>query len=271
MSRPDRKLPAAPTNFLLSCSDTTLAAFELARLSEVANLRSELHALLDRMIDATAQASLARWFKTHDREKLKREIEATPDVLEWAKEQLRNKGRSPSEVEEGLLDALSLDPGQAHHTAAATYQERNLKDEKCALCPKPLARHSVRYCETHLAAARDRAREKSKLLKPPQDQPAAIPDTFTELGIPPDKVAASLKAARESLLERMPKRQAEAMTVTELSLEAKIPIAYSRNAAPHWRRKWTLMQKALEELVSAGAVRRIGPGQKKKPFRYFAK
>ena len=98
------------------------------------------------------------------------------------------------------------------------------------------------------------------------------PDTaLTALGIPPDKIAASLMVAKEALLECMPKSEAWALTQTELFEAAKIPIIYARNAAPWWRRKWTLMQWALEALLTAGLIARNGTGMKKRPFRYFAK
>ncbi len=148
-----KKRPNFPVriNFLLHCSQPTLGAFELARLGEVTNLRGELHALLDRMIDQTTQAALARWFRNTDREALKDEVREDP--VEWAKRQIRNLGRSEDEIEENLTRALSIDPGKAHRTAALTYQKRNIAEGKCMSCPLPMARHSVRYCERHLMMA----------------------------------------------------------------------------------------------------------------------
>jgi len=60
MSRPPNKpLPvAAKLNFLLGASDNDLSTFELARLAEVANLRADLHAILDKLIDEIAQAGV---------------------------------------------------------------------------------------------------------------------------------------------------------------------------------------------------------------------
>ena len=49
-----KKRLAMPVNFLLGCSEKTLGSFELARLARVANLRSELHNILDRLIEEMA-------------------------------------------------------------------------------------------------------------------------------------------------------------------------------------------------------------------------
>jgi hypothetical protein len=53
MSRPQNKpLPiSARLNFLLGASSRDLDSFELARLAEVADLRKQLHSLLDQLID----------------------------------------------------------------------------------------------------------------------------------------------------------------------------------------------------------------------------
>jgi hypothetical protein len=54
-----------PLNFLLGCSEGSLASFELTRLSEVANLRSELHAVLDRLlVSVNLEASRSVRFTT---------------------------------------------------------------------------------------------------------------------------------------------------------------------------------------------------------------
>ena len=69
----------------------------------------------------------------------------------------------PKRIQRALdvVPLLSLPPGQAHRTAAVTYQSRNIEEGKCSICPMPLARNSVRYCEKHLAACRDRARARA--------------------------------------------------------------------------------------------------------------
>jgi hypothetical protein len=149
---------SAPFQFLLTCSDTLLGNFELAKLSEVANLRSELHRVLDDLIDANNQASLARLFKTQGRERILRELAKKRDPIAEAREKIRNKGRKP----EDLTPILSMPPGQAHRTASLTYQKRNVAEGKCCVCPTPLARNSVRYCEEHLKSQRDRARVQAR-------------------------------------------------------------------------------------------------------------
>jgi hypothetical protein len=136
---------ALPLNFLLGCSDRVLGSFELARLDDVAELRKELHTILDRLIDQMSQAALASWFRATDRDTLKRALENPEDV--------RNLQRSEDE----LVPSTLLAPGAAHLAAALRYQERNIAAGKCAVCPKPLAPNSVRYCEKHLTTARLRA------------------------------------------------------------------------------------------------------------------
>jgi hypothetical protein len=88
MSSPKEKSLARgiQLNFLLGCSERTLGNFELTRLQSVADLRSELHAILDRLIDEMAQAAVAAWFRKTDRDTLKRALENPEDVLELAQE-----------------------------------------------------------------------------------------------------------------------------------------------------------------------------------------
>jgi hypothetical protein len=269
------------TNFLLTCSDSLLAAYELARLGAIANLRSELQEILDQLVDTTAQAALARWFRTTDREALKRAIEAPFDPIAIAKEQIRRLGRSDAEVEDEPADILSLNPGLAHRTAALTYQKANIAEGKCVDCPKPLARNSVRYCEKHLVAARLRMTlskgkpgdigwlygetEESTHGRQPGTLASLAMATeqrtrahLAELGIPPESAAVSLKAAKAALLNCMPAREAEAARPDALFQAAVIPSG-------------TTGQRALRELLAAGAIQRIGSGGKGSPFRYFAK
>jgi hypothetical protein len=64
---------------LLSCSDTSLDNYELAKLSEVANLRSQLHRLLDELIDANKTRHLARlFFKSEGRKRILRDLAKFP-------------------------------------------------------------------------------------------------------------------------------------------------------------------------------------------------
>ena len=162
---PNKPLPAAAKlNFLLGASEKDLSSFELARLAEVANLRSDLHAILDKLIDEMAQAGLAAWFRTTDRDALKHAIENPQDAIAWAKAEIRRRGRS----EEELVPMPALPPGAAHLAASLRYQQRNVAAGKCAVCPDKLDRNSVRFCTFHLEQARERARAKAKRLnKPP--------------------------------------------------------------------------------------------------------
>lgn len=170
MTRSENKLalPKARLNFLLGCSDTDLGSFELARLAEVANLRSDLHMILDRLVDEVAQAALAGWFREIDREKLCRAVTASPqenlaEIIASAKEQIRNQGRSKEELVPHPL--IPLD--RAHLAAVLRYQERNIAAGLCGICPKPLDRNSVRYCTRHLAMAGARRRPKRAKGEPP--------------------------------------------------------------------------------------------------------
>ncbi len=165
MSRPPNKpLPqSARLNFLLGASDSDLSNFELARLAEVANLRSDLHAILDKLIDEMAQAAVAGWFRETTREKLKQALEALEnpegrinEVERWAKGRIKNGQRSESE----LVPRTAMAPGAAHLAAALRYAERNIAEGKCAVCPKPLDRNSVRYCTRHLTIMRLRKKPK---------------------------------------------------------------------------------------------------------------
>jgi hypothetical protein len=222
-------------NFLLGCPQSALGAFELARLAECDNLRRELHTILDRLIDETSQAALAAWFRTIDRNVLKVALENPEDILEWAQLQVSGRGRTDAE----LVPLPALPPGAAHLAAALRYQERNVAEGKCSLCPKPLAHNSVRYCEKHLTAARLR-------MTPSKGKPGSVgwlygetaesshgrqPGTLAslamsrekktrallaEIGLPPESAAITLKAAKEALLKHFPDSQARAMTQTEL-------------------------------------------------------
>jgi hypothetical protein len=139
----------APLHFLLTCSETSLGNFEISKLTDVRNLKSQLHKVLDDLMDASNQAALARLFRA---------LETPPDRIADAKAKIKNMGRTP----EDLVPLLSLNSGQAHRTASVTYQNRNIEEGKCSICPKPLAPNSVRYCEKHLAACRNRARARSE-------------------------------------------------------------------------------------------------------------
>src|SRR5215472_6785293 len=157
-----RPTKALPLNFLLGCGQASLDEFELARLADVADLRKELHAILDRVIDQMAQAALASWFKSQDRQSLKHAIENEETAEQWAARMIRDGQRSPEE----LIPLPSLEPGVAHRAAAILYQKRNMAEGKCRVCPKPIAHGSVQYCEEHLAKARHREQQKKGLSLP---------------------------------------------------------------------------------------------------------
>jgi hypothetical protein len=274
-------LPDARLNFLLNCSDDSLSTFELARLAEVANLRTELHVILDKLIDEMAQAALAGWFRQNNRETLKRAVlttpeESTAEILAWAREKIRSQGKEG----EPKVPRMSLAPGAAHLAASLRYKERNLAEGKCRLCPQPLARNSVLHCEKHLAATRARAQQKKALSLPGSREylysgevtptKGRDPNTLArlamlreqktrgilaELGIPPENAAVSLNAAKEALLKCMPATKDEAMTAGELFDKASIPTS-------------TTGRSALKELLSVGRIERTGKGFPSNPFRY---
>jgi hypothetical protein len=161
-------IPGARLNFLLGSTDNDLGSFELARLAEVANLRADLHAVLDKLIDEMAQAALAGWFRQTNREALMRAIQSpeehTPEILAWARRRIRDGQRSQEE----LVPRTLLAPGKAHLAASLHYQKRNVAKGKCRVCPEPLDRNSVQHCAGHLRQVRERQQEKSKKLhKPP--------------------------------------------------------------------------------------------------------
>jgi hypothetical protein len=269
--KPRSKRPitkSLPLNFLLGSPQNALGDFELARLAEVADLRSELHAILDRLIDAMSQAALASWFKAQDRQTLKHAIENEESPIEMAQRMIWEGQRSEEERE--LFPLPSLPPGAAHLAAAMRYQERNIAEGKCSVCPKPLAHNSVRYCEKHL-----RARLRHKPIGTKGEEPGSVgylycdggfesrhgrqPGTLAslemnrekktrallaELGIAPESAAVSLKAAKEALIKCMPETEAKAASVDELMQAAQIPTR-------------TTAQQALRELVVAGTIQRI--------------
>jgi hypothetical protein len=154
----------ARLNFLLGASDNDLGSFELARLAEVANLRADLHAVLDKLIDGMAEAAVAGWFRQTNREALLRAIQSpeehAAEILAWAKKRVRDGQRS----QEDLVPRTLLAPGKAHLAASLRYQERNVAGGKCRVCPEPLDRNSVRYCTAHLEKSRERQRTKQKNL-----------------------------------------------------------------------------------------------------------
>ena len=153
-----------PINFLLGCSDSGLGNYELARLADVADLRAQMHILLDQTIDHQALAWLAAWFRSTDRAALKAALENEESALAWAHRMVREGQRSEEENKSPLRPPLP--PSAAHLAAALRYQQRNIAQGLCAICPKPLDRNSARFCTRHLALERARYTQKKGLSVP---------------------------------------------------------------------------------------------------------
>jgi hypothetical protein len=278
---------APPIAFLLECSDTELGNFELARLSEVANLRREMLARFDRIVDESALAVLAAWLRTIDRQELKRQLLQSPnakieEILARSREEIRNQGRGQEEAkEDGPMPSpwlvrqrkyLTDEERRAAHSAAqAAVSEQRIADGKCEKCSKPLDPNSVRECTKHLEMHRQRdarARQK-KGIQPGMH--GRQPGTLTALaasrdkrslavlakwGIKPKHPPSVLNAVREALLQHMPDK-ANAMTQDQLFEQGVIAK--------------TTGQKALAEMLEAGTIERIGAGSLREPYRYWRK
>jgi hypothetical protein len=266
-----------PLNFLLGCPEKSLGTFELARLAEVADLRKELHTILDRLIDQMSQAALASWFRASDRQAIRYAIENEETPLQMAARMVRDGQRSDEEEE--LIPLPSLPPGAAHLAANMRYQERNIAEGKCALCPKPQDRNSVRFCTKHLMAARLRmtpskgkpgsvgwlygeteesthGRQPGTLASLEMEREKRTRALLAEIGVSPESAAVGVKAAKDALLKLLPNSEARAMTQDSLFEAAAIPTR-------------TTGQKALKQLLADGAIQRVGVGARGNPFRYF--
>jgi hypothetical protein len=201
---------APPIAFLLECGDGEIGAFELARLSEVANLRADMLALFDRLCDTSALAVLAGWLRQIDRQELKRQLLESPnakleEILARAQEAVRNQGRSQEETkEDGAMPSPWLVRQRKYLTdeerrAARTATERQSREKalaagKCEKCTEPLDRNSVRYCTKHLAMLRERdARDRQKKGIKPGTQ-GRQPGTLTALAASRDKKSLAVLA-----------------------------------------------------------------------------
>lgn len=268
-----------PLNFLLGCSQQSLDNYELARLAECSDLRKEFHLLFDRLIEQSALTMLARWFRESDRDAINQSLATEVAPLTWAKRQIKNGRRTPEDLD---LPLPSLPPGAAHLAAALRYQERNIAEGKCGVCPQPLDPNSVRYCTKHLTAARHRTQKQGsaapgsrEYLYSEEKQPSTHgrqPGTLAalamaneqktravaaELGIPPDSAAITLKAAMESLRAHIPESINDAMSAVELFSVALIP-------------SLTIGRRALRELLADGLIQSRGKGVMNDPLRYWA-
>lgn len=126
------EMKQVPVNFLLCCSEGELGNFQLLHLSQATNIGKQLNLLLEQMVDERATAALARWFRSVNREMLKKALDTPEDALEWAREQIRCAGRKAQE----LLPTPPAEPGVAHRAASLAYQKRNLSAGKCRVCPQ---------------------------------------------------------------------------------------------------------------------------------------
>jgi hypothetical protein len=233
---------------LLTCSAATLDSFELAKLAAIANLRSELHDILDKLIDEGTQAGFARWFKTHEREEIKHALDNPPDLLAEARERIRTKGRS----EEELVELLALPPGHAHRIASLTYQKRNVAEGKCCVCPRPLARNSVCYCERHLAIARARHKPVGGKGAPPGSRDFLYEGTF-ESGH--GRQPGTLKALAEWREKQHRSSEAEKALYSRVATQLGITAEHVRQVALGQRRSKGILAALKEE---------IGPDPKKR-------
>lgn len=150
--------PSVPLNFLLGCSQTTLDQYRLARMSEAAHLRKQIQELFDKLREVDLLVQVALWFGENDRHALKRALESEEDAVTWANRMIRGGGN--------VLPRLRMDLEEAREhrrESAKNYQQRNISEGKCNLCPEPLDRNSVQHCTHHLELKRKRQREKAKL------------------------------------------------------------------------------------------------------------
>lgn len=275
-----QSVPSVPLNFLLTCSQSHLGEYELKKLAEIADTRTELHAVFDRLIDQTAQAGLVRWFRTQDREALKHALENPDDVIAIARERIRESQRSDDE----LIPQAALAPGAAHLAAAVRYQKRNLEKGLCTECPEPLAHGSVRFCEKHLRNRRMKYKPKNaKGAKPGtigwlhgegfESQQGRMPGTLqattitrqkktrailASMGLPLDSAATALLAAQRQMLAAMPAAKKDALLTWELFERAGLPDTMHSTA-----------KVALHALVTGGVVKRIGKGIRGNPYLYY--
>jgi hypothetical protein len=192
------------TKFVVHQSPGILQRFVLGEHAAAANLRAELedllasprlardvrrarkgkygspsarrYGLLDCLVDRLCTVRLAQWVLNGGLEEIRQAIldgppghQAFETLMADVREKLRNFHRSPEEIA-ALADwrrRVKENPGAAHRAAVIRYAQHHIDSGKCERCPRPLHRNSVRYCEKHLEACRERAREKVKGLNKP--------------------------------------------------------------------------------------------------------
>lgn len=163
---------APPIKWLLECSDNEVGNFELVKLSEVANMRREMLELFDKLVDMSAQAVLAAWLRTIDRNELRRQLLQSPNttierIMSDAKAEIRSQGR-PEELEVGPMPSpgflLALPPEEAKARRRASrerWREGAVEKGLCEVCGKPQCRESARLCKKHLKTKIERQRERN--------------------------------------------------------------------------------------------------------------
>lgn len=196
---------AVPFKFLLECSDGALGNFELVKLGEAANLRREMLALFDRLVDVSAQAVLAAWLRTLDRNELRQQLLESPNttfeaIIAEAKAQIRSQGHP--EEERGEMPSPWLVRPMKYHTkeerkaaniaATGRRQEERVTKGLCEKCSEPQCRESSRLCKKHLdmKTANQRKRNGTK------EQHGRHPNTLKALREPSEK--RKRKARREA-------------------------------------------------------------------------
>jgi DNA repair exonuclease SbcCD ATPase subunit len=201
------------TKSLVHRSTGDLQSFLLSELSNAANLQAELegflasprlardvrrarkakygtlsayrYSLLDQAIQRLCTVRLTQWILNGGLEDIRKSILESPNTSETLLadvcEQIRNYGRSPEEIA-ALTEwrqRANENPGAARVAAAVRYQERNIAEGKCCVCPQPLDRNSVRLCTRHL--------EIDRLRKPPKGGHGRQPGSLKVLALQREK------------------------------------------------------------------------------------
>ena len=175
-------------DFLLKHSHATLSELELTSLSRSSNA---LKRAKEEMEEAVAQREIAgvvRWLMENREVLLEAARRAIlpakggevfePDgkldeALTRAREEIRDQGRSQEEKEDGKMPSnwnvrqrtyFTDEQRRAGRSASEKQsRERRIAKGLCEKCSKPLAHHSVRECDLHLAIHRQRdAKDRQK-------------------------------------------------------------------------------------------------------------
>jgi len=98
-----------PVDYLRSASRSSLQSFELAHLNHAANLRREIAVLIDRWLEETAEAMLARWMIEHHGS-LREPALSVADLLRT----FQDPGIDP--LTEPLHEPVDIHPAPPHFT-----------------------------------------------------------------------------------------------------------------------------------------------------------